>query len=119
MDSARKMIYRRGDVLKLQFPRLDPRRGPKKRYALVLSSDEYNRNNDHGVLVAISTGVLNEQETGVYQIGDWRGSGLDHESMVVPWLYTLEWSVVIEKAGELAPHEFRQALQRLRQVVEI
>lgn len=113
------MNYGRGDILQLLFPRHDPNRGPKRRYALVLSTREYNTANSHGVLVAISSGIPDKPLPGIYVIRDWKGCGLDKESVVVPWLYTLEWTTVIEKTGELSPYEFRQAMHRLREVVQI
>lgn len=116
---ARAMTYSRGDIVKCWFPRHDPNRGPKKRYALVLSHSEYNDHNDHGVMVAISTGVPDRPALGVHQIRDWHAVGLDRESAVVPWLWTLEWDVVEGKTGALSPYELGQVIERLREVVAI
>lgn len=89
------------------------------RYALVLSHNEYNDQNDHGIMVAISAGVPDAPLPGVHQIRDWHAVGLDRESVVVPWLWTLEWSAVEGKSGELPPHELAQVIERLREVVTI
>jgi len=113
------MTYSRGDVLKLHFPRIDPASRDKERYAVVLTEREYNVTNDHGVFVAISSGVPDSRLRGVYPILDWKYSGLAKPSVVVPWLWTLPWKVVIDKRGELTPYEFRQMIERLREVVAI
>ena len=119
MGSARTMTYSRADVLKALVPRLSPQRGPKRRYALVLSANAYNDSHDHGVLVAISTGIPTEPLVGVHVIADWKSLGLDRPSVVTPWLWTLEWDAVIEKVGQMSPHEFGQVIERLREVVSI
>lgn len=111
--------YSRGDVLKLLFPRIDPANRDKERYAIVLSERDYNADNDHGVFIAISSGLPSLRLRGVYPIADWKYAGLATPSVVVPWLWTLPWTVVINKRGELAPYEFRQMIERLREVVPI
>ncbi len=111
------LIAQPGHVLRLRFPRPDPILGPKRRYGLVLSSREYNRTNDHGVLAAISSSI--PEGVGCYTIKDRGGAGLPEVSVIVPWLYTLTWSAVIERVGELSQYEFRQALKQLRKVVLI
>ena len=119
MDLAGVMSFSRGDIVKCWSPRHDPNRGPKKRFALVLSHDEYNDEHDHGVMVAISTGVPNQPLPGVHQVKDWHAVGLDKESVVVPWLWTLEWDAVDVKTGVLSPYELGQVIDRLREVVAI
>lgn len=114
------MTYSRRDIVKCWFPRHDPKRGPKKRYAVVLSFDEYNDQNDHGVMVAISTGGPDTLPPGVHKIRNSDSVGLDEESFVVPWLWTLEWDDAVEgKVGALSPYEFGQVIERLREVVAI
>lgn len=117
MGSAR-MTYSRGDVVKGLFPSISAARGTKTRWALVLSANEYNDTHDHGVFASISTGILSETLAGTYQIQDLNGAGCDKPSLVTPWLYTLEWSVMV-KTGELSPYEFDLAIARLREVVQI
>lgn len=119
MDSARMMTYSRADVLKALVPRLNPRQGPKRRYAVVLSANAYNDSHDHGVLAGISTGIPTEPLQGVHVIYDWNRLGLDRPSVVTPWLYTLEWDAVIEKVGQMSPHEFGEVINHLREVVPI
>ena len=113
------MSFSRGDIVKCRFPRHDPNRGPKKRYAVVLSHNEYNDQHDHGIMVAISSGIPDRPLPGVHQIRDWYAVGLDRESVVVPWLWTLEWDSVDGKAGALSPYELGQVIERLREVVAI
>ena len=109
------LIAQPGHVLKLRFPRPDPRLGPKRRYGLVLSPNDYNRANDHGVFVAISSSI--PPNAGCYSIKDRIGAGLPESSVIVPWLYTLTWSDDMEKVGELSPYELKRAVEQLRKVV--
>ena len=113
---ARVMSYSRGDIVKTRIPR---RPGRGKRYALVLSANEYNDAHDHGVLAAISTGILSETLQGVYVIANSKALGLDESSLVTPWLWTLEWSDVDRKVGQMSPYEFGQVMERIREVVPL
>ena len=113
------MPYSRGDVIWADLPRLDPHRSPKARYALVLSENAYNDDNDHGVVVAISSGVPSERLPGVYVIANWKELKLDRASVVVPWLFTVEWDVVTRKASDLSPYQLREVTKRLREVISI
>lgn len=115
MASARVM-FRRGDVVKGAFPRLSGTLRPKTHWAVVISTEDYNESHDHGVFALISKGVMSTALAGVYQIKDLDSAGCDNEAMVTPWLYTVEWKHV-KKVGELPPFEFRQALERLREIV--
>lgn len=113
------MTYSAGDVVTCLFPRHVPRLGGKRRPALVLTSRAYNTSHDHGTFAAVSTGVPQAlTSTGTYQVRSWKEAGLAKECAVVPWLYTLVWDVVFEKIGELSPYEFKEAVKRLRKVIE-
>lgn len=111
------LIAQPGHVLRQDFPRLDPRHGDKRRYGLVLSSNEYNRANDHGVFAVVSSSI--PVGAGCYAIRDRTGAGTPRDSVVVPWLYTLIWDAAVEKVGELSQYEFKRALEQLRKVVLI
>ena len=109
----------RGDIVWADLPRLNPRRSYKARYALVISNDEHNNQNDYGVVVALSTGAPSQRLPGVYQLDNWQALNLDHESVVVPWLFTVEWDYVTRKASDLAPSQYNQVMERLHEVFEI
>lgn len=114
------MTYSRGDILIGEFERHDPRRSPKKRYALVLSSSAYNDSHDHGVLAAIATNVRSDSGDGIHVIRDAKAIGLDDElSMVTPWLWTVGWHRVERKVGQMSPYEFGQVMECLREVVPL
>lgn len=120
MGLAGAMTYSPGDVVRLDAPRIDPPERSKRRYAVVLSERAYNIGKDHGVLVLIASGaILHEPILGVYAIKDLRHAGLNGPSQVVPWFWTLKWTRVIEKVGELTPYEFREMVARLREVVPL
>ncbi len=119
MGLAGVMSFSQGDLVKVIFPRIDASRGPKRRYAVVLSSDAYNDENDHGVMVAISSGVPPGALPGVHLIQDWKRLNLDTQSVVVPWLWTLDWGVVIDKVSHMSPYELKQVAERLREVIAI
>ena len=110
------MTYSRGDIVKTKIPR---RPGRGRHYSLVLSANDYNDNHDHGVLAAISTGVLSETLQGVHTIADHKALGLERPSLVTPWIWTIVWDDVDVKVGEMSPYEFGQVVERLREVVPL
>ena len=114
------MTYSRGDILKVDLERHDPKRSLKTRYAVVLSSNSYNDSHDHCVLAAIATNVRSDSGDGIHVIRDANAIGLGNESsMVTPWLWTVGWHRVIEKVGQMTPYEFDQVMERLREVVPL
>lgn len=109
----------RGDIVYADLPRLNPRRSFKARYALVISNNDHNDQNDYGVVVALSGGVPTERAPGMYILDNWRELRLDKESVVVPWLFTVEWEFIARKQSDVTPYLYRQIMDRLREVFEI
>ncbi len=111
------MTYSRGDIVWLRIDYLEGRLG-RPHPALVLSSNEFNDSHYWGIIAVMSSKVSLDPTEEEYVVKDWKGSGLDEPTMVLPIIQSARWDRVTRKAGQLPPYEFRQVVNLLRRVVE-
>ena len=93
--------YKRGDVVLLPFPYTD-QSGTKRRPALVLSTDAYNRR-QRDVIVAPVTSNLTATHVDDTRLLDWAAAGLPKPSAAKGILGTVEQSLVLRVVGNLTP----------------
>ncbi len=94
----------RWDIILVPFPFTDLTTS-KKRPALVISPDNYNRGQD--LIIAFITSQLNTKpRPGDYLIGAWRESGLPKPSMLRMKIATIDRNIVIKKLGVLVADEY-------------
>lgn len=106
------MIFDPFDVVAVPFPFTD-RQAFKRRPALVLSSNQFNRTHDQSILAMITstTGSWPSDVT----VDDWREAGLSFPCKVRFKLFTLDNSLVIRKIGSLSDKDSRVARRALSQ----
>jgi len=112
------MTYSRGDIVWLRIDYIEGRVG-KPHPALVISTNDFNDHHTWGIIVVMSSKVPANPRADEYVVNDWKGSGLDTATVVLPIIQSAKWDRVIKKAGELPPYEFRQVIERLRGVIEL
>ncbi len=93
--------YSPGDVVIVPFPFTD-REASKRRPALVCSSALFNRTTRHVVLAMITTATHSAWADDV-GISDLQNAGLPAPSVVRWKFFTLDTSLVMRRAGALAP----------------
>jgi mRNA interferase MazF len=105
------MSYKFGSVVLVPFPFTD-QTSIKKRPAVVVSSDRYNREHPDVVVMAITsqsrTALLSDHRT----IADWQGAGLLKASVIKPIVTTVETQLILKTLGKLQTQD-RQTLQML------
>jgi len=110
--------YSFGDVILVPFPFTD-QTTTKKRPAVVISSEVYNREYPDLIIIAIMS-----QRKSIAMVGDvtltkWQESGLIKPSMIKPIIATLENKLVLRKLGQLQSPD-RDALQQgLKGILDI
>ena len=104
------MIFDPFDVVAVPFPFTD-RRAVKRRPALVLSSNRFNRAHDQSILAMI-TSTTGSWPSDV-AVDDWREAGLSFPCKVRFKLFTLDNSLVIRKIGSLSDKDSRVARSAL------
>lgn len=93
------MIYKKWEIILVSFPFTDLK-SSKKRPALIISPDEYNRNAD--VIIAFITSKLDqEHKIGDYHIQEWQQTGLPKPSMIRMKFATIDKAIIRKKLGRL------------------
>ena len=109
------MNYKRGDVVLVPFPFTDLTT-TKKRPALVISADHYNRSQVNLIVAAISSQVT-KSEVGDCLIQHWQAAGLLKPSQVKATISTIEQNMVMRKLGTLNLNDLKAVEQSLADVL--
>lgn len=102
-----------GDIILVPFSFTD-QSASKKRPAVIVSSDVYNRDRPDIILMAVTSQVRHLGKTGEAEVQDWREAGLLKPSLIKPILATVEKSLVLKKLGRLSGkdrHSLREVLR--------
>jgi len=92
--------YEFGDVLLVPFPFTDQSTS-KRRPAVVVSSDAYQRERPDLIILAITSQARPEPALGEAAIGKWKEAGLLKPSILKPVVATIERGLVLRKLGRL------------------
>ncbi|MES1172088.1 MAG: type II toxin-antitoxin system PemK/MazF family toxin [Bacteroidota bacterium] len=95
-----------GDVIVVPFPFTD-QTAIKRRPAVVVSSDAYNRERPDVILMAITSQVRPAPAVGEVAVVEWRAAGLLKPSVIKPLVTTIEASLVIRQLGTLGSDDQR------------
>lgn len=97
------MICDFGDVVVVPFPFVDI---PitKRRPAVVLSSETFNAENDHSVLVMITTGAGSTWPSDI-AITDEPAAGLKHRSLIRWKVFTVPNRLIVDRIGVLSERD--------------
>lgn len=105
----------RGDIVLVDFIFSDAS-GVKRRPALVVSSDAYQRAR-HEVIVAAITSNVARLRVGDTRLVRWRQAGLLYPSLVTGILRTVKQSMIARRLGLLAPLDLASVEKNLRQAL--
>jgi mRNA interferase MazF len=94
------MPLRFGDVIVVPFPFTD-QSATKKRPALVVSSDAYQRERPDLILMAITSQVRPAATVGEIAVVHWQAAGLLKPSIIKPLLTTIEARLMLRQLGSL------------------
>lgn len=92
--------YKFGDVILVPFPFTD-QSDAKKRPAIVVSSQEYNKKLPDLILMAVTSQIKPASSFGEITITQWKQSGLVKPSITKPIFTTIEKGLVLRKLGRL------------------
>ena len=105
------MSYDKWDIVLVPFPFTDLTTS-KKRPALIISPNEYNKNLDI-VIVFITSKLDLEYRAGDYKIQEWEKSNLPKPSMLRMKFATIDKSLVVKKLGRLSEKDMSQFRKNL------
>jgi len=92
--------YSYGDIVLVPFPFTD-QSTIKKRPAVIISSDEYNRNRPDIILMAVTSQMRSADFYGDLPVKQWQQAGLLKPSVVKPICTTIEKRLILKTLGRL------------------
>lgn len=107
--------YEFGDVVLVPFPFTDQTTS-KKRPAVVISSNAYQRKRSDLILIAVTSQANPATSFGEMTITEWQAAGLIKPSIIKPVLTTIDRALAIKKLGQLQNLD-RQTLHNLLQTI--
>lgn len=93
--------YSFGDVVLVPFPFTD-QITVKKRPAVIVSSNAYNRRRPEIVIMAVTSQIHGSSYFGDVPIQKWQHAGLLKPSLIKPILTTVEKGLVLRRMGRMA-----------------
>ena len=106
------MICDHWDVVSVPFPFME-RPAVKRRPALVISTMQFNRTNDHSVLAMITAAMLDRWPSD-HLLRHYLEAGLKHSCYVRWKVFTLPNSMIAKKVGELADEDREELMKKTR-----
>lgn len=111
-------VYSRGDVVLVPFPFTDLS-DTKRRPALVISTDHYNRSCPDVIVAQITSRVAAPPRPGDHRVELWEEAGLLAPSLVRARVTTLLQSIVLRRLGTLSVSDLAGVDEGLRQALEL
>jgi len=105
--------YKKGEIVLVPFPFSD-RSKMKKRPAVVISSDDYNKQSYDIIIMAITSRISKKPQTGECIITDWNRCGLLKPSVIKPAVTTIENTIVIRTLGTLSTNDNNSVNETIR-----
>jgi PemK-like, MazF-like toxin of type II toxin-antitoxin system len=98
------MVFERGDIILVPFPFTD-QTTIKKRPAVVISSNEYNKILSDVIIMAVTSQTERSFNVGECIIKDWQYAGLLKPSSIKPVISTIEQNLILKKLGSLSSED--------------
>lgn len=108
-------IYKRGDIVLVEFI-FSGQNGSKRRPALVLSTETYNKSRQELVIVAITSNIERRLFSETI-LKDWKYAGLLHPSTVTAIIQTIKKDMVRCKLGELSQSDLKTVERNLKKAM--
>ena len=108
--------YNFGDVVIVPFP-FSGGMGIKKRPAVVISDQQYQKARRDIILLAVSSRIRDPLDYGDVVIQDWQEAGLLKTSILKPLVFTFEQSSVLTQLGHLTPTDKMELDKLLKNIM--
>ncbi len=111
-----RQYYQRGDILLVEMPFTDGP-GGKKRPAVVLSTEAFNRSGIKIVVAAITSNLNAPFRPGDTTLGEWQTAGLLKPSAVRGYLGMVDQRDVERVLGKMTDKDFSQVEQGIASIL--
>lgn len=107
--------FKSGDIVLIEVI-FSEQNESKKRPALIISTDEYNKNRKDIIIAAITSNT-SRILLGDTLIDDWKKAGLLCSSVVTAIIQTIKNDMIIKKLGGLSKNELENVKLNLKKVI--
>jgi len=107
--------YKQGEIVLVDFG-FSEGTGYKKRPALIISSNNYQKNRQD-VIVAAITHNIKRVLFGDTRIAKWKEAGLRYPSLVTGIIRTIKRDVIIHKLGVLSKQDLQKVQENLKKTI--
>ncbi|MEN9757907.1 MAG: hypothetical protein RL755_2094 [Pseudomonadota bacterium] len=108
--------YKFGDVVIVPFP-FSSGKGIKKRPAVVISHEQYQKSRCDIILLAVSSRIRDPLDYGDVVIKDWQEAGLLKPSILKPLVFTFEQNSILTQLGCLTSTDKMQLDKLLKNII--
>ncbi len=108
-------IYERGDIILVEFI-FAAGDGSKRRPALVISSNDYNKNRQELIIAAITSNI-DRKFIGETVLKDWKETGLLYPSIVTAIIQTIKASMAERRLGHITEHDLKVVDKNLKEAL--
>ena len=108
--------YSFGDIVLVPFPFTD-QSTTKKRPALIVSSNPYNRQRPDIIIMAVTSQMHSVVYFGDVNIENWKQAGLLKPSVIKPIFTTIEKGLVMRKFGRLDDKDLSSLQEALKTIL--
>jgi len=106
------MICKQFDIAEVPFPFSDLPRS-KRRKALVISTEAFNKNNRNTILMMITSATKSSWYNDI-KIKNWQKSGLKKPCVARMKIFTLDSRLIISRAGHLTNDDLKNVLNTIK-----
>ncbi|MFZ2633663.1 MAG: type II toxin-antitoxin system PemK/MazF family toxin [Desulfosalsimonadaceae bacterium] len=110
------ITYSFGDIVLVPFPFTD-QSAVKKRPAVIVSSDAYNRCRPDIVIMAITSQLRSADYFGDVAVNDWQQAKLLKPSVIKPIFTTIEKGLVIKQLGRISGNDRSSLITVLQDIL--
>jgi mRNA interferase MazF len=110
--------YNKGDVILVPFP-FSNQTSAKKRPAVIVSSDAYNKVSQDIIIMAITGQTGGHIGIGEFLIEDWQSAGLLKASAIKSAISTIEQKLVTKTLGRLSSKDLSALDKGLKEVLAL
>ncbi len=110
------ITYKLGDIVLVPFPFTD-QTTIKKRPAVIVSSNMYNKNRPDIIIMAVTSQIHGSGYFGDILIQNWQQAGLLKPSVIKPIVTTVEKRLVLRKLGTISDIDRTALTEGLQSII--
>lgn len=112
-----EQILKRKDIILIPYPFTD-QSGTKRRPALVISHDNFNKNSDDLVTCAITSNIDNDQRIVLIKEDDWKDGHYSESGVKFSNILTVGKKLVAKRIGRLSGEKFREVIEKIHTIIK-